>query len=213
MHLPSLSFAHLIDTLLLVIHYVALKYDVSKKILEDAASEREKILDEARDKASSIIGEAEDKAKEISQDGKLKAQKKYGEVFDVEVTRAKTELRQKTISYKIKLIDETIAESKERLWSLDKKQYEKFIKKTLKSLNIKDGYYQIGSKEKVIDGGMIESISNLKKAEGKPDFLNGIRITKGKAQYNITADSLVDSDIDDIRMETAFYLFGKEKQE
>lgn len=186
--------------------------NVSKKILEDATLEREKILDEARKKASSIIGEAEDKVKEINQDGKLKAQKKYREVFDVEVTRAKTELNQKMIACKIKLIDETTAKVKERLWSLDRKQYEKFIKRTLKSLNIKEGQYQIGSKEKVIDGKMIESISNLEKAGGKPDFLNGIKIIKGKAQYNITADSLVDSDIDDIRMETAFYLFGKEKQ-
>jgi len=185
--------------------------NVSKKILEDTTVEREKILDEARKKASAIVEEAENKAKEINQDGKLKAQKKYKEVFDVEVIKARTELDQKMIIYKIGLIDEVIAKAKERLSSLDKKQYERFIKNTFKTLNVKDGCYQIGSEEKNIDSKMIESIADLKKANVKPDFKKGIKIVKGKAQYNITADSLVDSNIDDIRMETAIYLFGKEK--
>lgn len=185
--------------------------NVSKKILEDASTEREKILDEGRKKASSIIGEAEKKAEEINRDGKLKAQEKYKEVFDVEVTRAKTELKQRATAYKINLIDEIIAGAKDRLSSLDKKEYEKFIKKTLKTLNVGNGYYQIGSQEKNINGKMIESIAKLKKEDGRPDFKKGIKIIKGKTQYNITADSLIDPDIDDIRMETAFYLFGKEK--
>jgi V/A-type H+-transporting ATPase subunit E len=185
--------------------------NVSRKILEDASVEREKILDEARKKASDIIGEAEKKAEEINRDGKLKAQEKYKEVFDVEVIRAKTELNQKATAYKIDLIDEVIAKAKEKLSSLDKKEYEKFVKKTLKTLNIRNGYYQIGSREKNISGKMIESIAKLKKAGGKPDFKKGIKIIKGKTQYNITADSLIDPDIDDIRMEAALYLFGKEK--
>ena len=79
-------------------------------------------------------------------------------------------------------------------------------------LNIDEGYYQIGSEETNIDGRMIESIRDLKKTDGNPDFKKGIRIIKGKAEYNIAPDSLIDSNIDDIRMDAALYLFGKEKQ-
>jgi len=185
--------------------------NVSKKILEDAAAEKEKILTEARGKASAIVEEAEKKAEEIKQEGKLKAKEKYQEVFDVEVTRAKTELNQKVINYKIDLIDDVIAEAKKRLSDLDKKEYERFLRKTLKELKVKNGSYQIGSQEKSINGKMIESMAKLKKAGGKPDFKKGIKIIKGKAQYNITADSLIDPNIEDIRMETAFNLFGEEK--
>ncbi len=185
--------------------------NVSKKILDDAEAEKQKILDEARAKAGSITAEAEKKAEEIIQEGKLEAKEKYQEVFDVEVIRAKTELNQKVINYKIDLIDDVIAEAKKRLSDLDKKEYENFLKKTLKELKIRSGSYQIGSQEKNINGKMIESMAKLRKAAGRPDFKKGVKVIKGKAQYNITADSLVDPDIEDIRMETALNLFGKEK--
>jgi V/A-type H+-transporting ATPase subunit E len=185
--------------------------NVSKKILDDAEAEKKKILDEARAKAGDIIAEAEKKAEEIMQEGKVKAQERYREVFDVEVTRAKTELNQKVVNYKIDLIDDAIAEAKKRLSGLDKKEYKKFLKKTLKELKVKSGSYQIGSQEKNIDGKMVESIKRLKKEGGRPDFKKGIRIIKGKARYNITADSMIDPDIEDIRMETALNLFGEEK--
>ncbi len=185
--------------------------NVSKKILEDANAERGKILDEARKRASDIIQEADKKAEEIKQEGKLKSQEKYREVFDVELTRAKTELNQKVVSCKISLIDDVVSEVKKRLSGLDKKEYEKFLKKVLKELKIRSGNYQIGSREKNISGKMVESIANLKKIRGKPDFTKGIKIIKGKASYNITADSLVDPNIEDIRMNTAISLFGEEK--
>jgi V/A-type H+-transporting ATPase subunit E len=185
--------------------------NVSKKILDDAEAEKQKILNEARAKAGSITAEAEKKAEEILKEGKLKAKEKYQEVFDVEVVKAKTELNQKVINYKIDLIDDVIAEAKRRLSSLDKKEYEKFLKKALKELKIKSGSYQIGSQEKSISGKMIESMAKLKKAAGRPDFKKGVKIIKGRAQYNITADSMIDPDIEDIRMETALNLFGKEK--
>lgn len=185
--------------------------NVSKKVLDDAAKERDKILDEARKKASVVIEKAEGKVKEIHRSGKLRAWEKYKEVLNIEVSRAKSELNQKVLLYKIGLVDDAIDKVKKKLASLGKKDYEKFLKKTLKELNVEKGYYQIGNEERNIDGKMIESIANFKKADGKPDFEKGIRIIKGKAEYNIAPDSLIDSNIDDVRMDVAFYLFGKEK--
>jgi V/A-type H+-transporting ATPase subunit E len=185
--------------------------NVSRKILDDAAAEKQKILDEAIAKAADITAEAEKKAEEIMQEGKIKAHERYQEVFGVEVTRAKTELNQKVINYKIDLIDDVIAEAKKGLSDLDKKEYEKFLKKTLNELKVKGGSYQIGSREKNIDGKMIESIAKLKKEGGSPDFKKGVRIIKGRARYDITADSLIDPNIEDIRMETALNLFVEEK--
>ena len=185
--------------------------NVSKKVLDDAGKERDKILDEARKKASVAIEETEERVKEIHQSGKLRAREKYREVLNIEVSRAKSELNQKILMYKIDLVDDAIDKAKEKLVSLGKKDYEKFLKKTLEVLNIDEGYYQIGSEETNIDSKMIESITDFKKADGKPDFKKGIRIIKGKAEYNIAPDSLIDSNIDDIRMDVALYLFGKER--
>lgn len=185
--------------------------NVSKKILDDAGKERDKILDEARKKASVAIEETEERVKEIHQSGKLRAWEKYKEVLNIEVSRAKSELNQKILMHKIGLVDEVIGKAKKKLTCLGKKDYEKFLKKNLDVLSIDEGYYQIGSEERNIDGKMIESIANFKKADGKPDFEKGIRIIKGKVEYNIAPDSLIDSNIDDVRMDVAFYLFGKEK--
>jgi len=185
--------------------------NVSKKILDDAGKERDKILDEARKKASVAIEETEERVKEIHQSGKLRAGEKYREVLNIEVSRAKSELNQKILMYKIDLIEDVIDRVKKKLTCLGKKDYEKFLKKTLDVLSIDEGYYQIGSEETNIDGKMMESLADFKKVDGKPDFKKGIRIIKGKAEYNIAPDSLIDSNIDDIRMDVALYLFGKER--
>lgn len=185
--------------------------NVSKKVLDDAGKERDKILGEARKKASAVIEKTEGKAKEIHRSGKLRAWERYKEVLNIEVSRAKSELNQKILMYKIGLVDDAIDRARGKLTGLGKKDYEKFLKKTLKVLNIDEGYYQIGSEETNIDSKMIESIADFKKADGKPDFKKGIKIIKGKAEYNIAPDSLIDSNIDDIRMDVALYLFGKEK--
>ena len=185
--------------------------NVSKKILDDAVKGREKELNETRAKASMIIEEAKNKAIEIHRDGKLEAWQRYKEFLNIELSKIKSELDQKVLVYKISLIDDVIENVKRRLSNINKKDYEKFLKKNLEILNIKSGYYQIGSEEAGIDNKMIESIADLKKADGKPDFKKGIKIIKGKAEYNIAPDILVDSNIDDIRMEAALYLFSEEK--
>ncbi len=185
--------------------------NVSKKILEDSKKQKEEILNEAREKASVIIKEAEGRAKEICHNGKIKVQDRYKQVFDMELDRVRMELSQKMISYKISLIDEVIERAKDKLSSLSREEYKKFLGKIFSDMDMDKGFYQIGSEEKNVNGKMIESIAKLKKADGKPDFKKGIKIIKKKAEYNITADSLIDSNIDDIRMEAAFYLFGKEK--
>ena len=185
--------------------------NVSKKILYDAAKERDRILGEARKKASVVIEETEEKAKEIHKSGKLRAGERHKEVLNIEVSRAKSELNQKVLMHKISMVEEVIGMAKEKLASLGKKDYKKFIKKNLEVLNTDEGYYQIGNEETNIDCKMIESIANFKKADEKPDFKKGIRIIKERVEYNIAPDSLIDSNIDDISMEVAFYLFGKEK--
>ncbi|MDD5622004.1 MAG: V-type ATP synthase subunit E [Actinomycetota bacterium] len=186
--------------------------NVSKKVLDDARKEKDKILEEARGKARAIIEDAEKKAKDIHRSGKLEAWEKQKEVLNIELSRAKSGINQKMLMYKIGLVEDTIDRARQKLADPGRKDYEKFLKKTLGELDVDGGFYQIGSEEVNIDDKMIESIKSLKKVEGKPDFKKGIRIIKGKAEYNITPESFIDANIDDIRMDTALYLFGKEKQ-
>ena len=186
--------------------------NVSKKVLDDALKEKEQELKEAKKKASEIIEKAKQRALEIHRNGKLKAWHKYKEVLNVELSKIKSRLNQEILLYKINLVDEVINKAKEKLLGMSKEDYKKFLEKNLKALNIDSGYYLIGSEEKDIDSKMIESIANLKKAEGRPDFKKGIKIIKGKAECIISPDVLIDSEIDDIRMEVALYLFGNGRE-
>src|SRR4030067_2533308 len=140
--------------------------NVSKKVLEDARKESDKILEDARGKANAIIEEARKKAKDIHRTGKLEAWEKHKEVLNIELSRAKSEINQKMLMYKIGLIEDAIDRARKKLAVLGKKDYEKFLKKTLGTLDVDGGYYQIGSEETIIDDNMIGSLSGLKRAEG-----------------------------------------------
>ncbi len=185
---------------------------VSKRILDDAEKEKKLEMDKARKIASEIIEESKKEAGEIHRNGKLNAWNKYKEKLGIELSRIKSGLNQKILLYKIGLVDDAVREAKKRLSNMDKKDYRKFLKKTLKTLNIDGGYYVIGSEEKKIDSKMIESIANLKNLDEKPDFKKGVKIIKGKAEYKISPEILIDSEIDDIRMEVALELFGSSEE-
>lgn len=186
--------------------------NVSRKVLDDARKEKERRMDEARKKAADIIDRAKQRAGEVKKDGRLKASQKHKEVLNIELSKIKSEMDREILMHKIKLVDDVIEEAKKKLLAMNRKDYKKFLIKSLKPLDIDGGFYQIGTEEKNIDGKMIESIAELKKAEGKADFKKGIKIISGKAEYNISPGILIDSDIDDIRMEAARYLFGNDKE-
>ena len=185
---------------------------VSKKVIDDAENEKKRELDKARRMASKIIKESKEEAGEIHCKGKLEAWHRYKEKLAVELSRIESGLNQKILLYKIGLVDDVIQEAKKTLSNMGKEDYRKFLKKSIKSLDIDGDYYVIGGKEKKIDDKMVRSIANLKKSDEKPDFEKGIKIIKGRAEYRISPEILIDSEIDDIRMEVALELFGKDRE-
>jgi V/A-type H+/Na+-transporting ATPase subunit E len=182
--------------------------NVSKKVLDDAELQKEQEIGEAKKKAGEIIKEAKKRALEIHNDGKIESGKKYEEVLNIELSKIKSALNQSNLMFKINLVDDVINKARTRLISMDSEGYKKLLEKNIKALNINEGYYLIGSEEEKIDEKMVESIAKIKKLNEEPDFKKGIKIISGKAEYNISPEALIDSDLDDIRMEVAKELFG-----
>ncbi len=181
---------------------------VSKKVIAEAEKAKKRELEKAKKMASEIIEESKKEAIEIHRSGKLDAWNRYREKLGIELSRIKSQMSAKILLYKISLVDDVIDEAKKRLSNMSREDYVKFLKNSIKSLNIDDSYYVIGSEEEKIDDEMVASISNLKKSDKKPDFKKGIKIIKGKALYRISPEISIDSEIDDIRMEVAQELFG-----
>ena len=188
--------------------------NVSKKIIDDACSEKEKVTNEAKEKASSVIAEAEKRKKRILEEGKQIAGERYKEVYNMEVFKAKSGFNQKILLQKIDLVDQVIKKAKEKLAGAGKRDYEKLLGKVLKSMNISKALYQIGTKENRIDDKMLKSVAagmNLKISSTAADFEKGLKIIDGKAEYRISAETFIEADLDDLKMDTAFFLFGKEQ--
>ncbi len=190
--------------------------NVSKKILDDAALEREKNLNDGREKASAVMKETESKKKKLLDEGKQKAKERYKETYNREILKAKSDFKQKILLYKLSIIDEIIKKAKNELYNLSKDDWRKFIKKSLNDLSIKEGLYLIGNKEKHIDDKIVQSLSKeikikLEKTNSKNEFERGLKIFSGNAQYDISPEAVIESEIDDIKMEIALFLFGRGK--
>jgi len=188
--------------------------NVSKKITDDACLEKEKVTNEAKEKASSVIAEAEKRKKRILEEGKQNAGERYKEVYNMEVFKAKSGFNQKILLQKIDLVDQVIKKAKEKLAGAGTKDYEKLISKILKGINISKALYQIGTKENRIDDKMLKSVEagmNLEESRKEVDFEKGLKIIDGKAEYRISAETFIEADLDDLKMDTAFFLFDKEE--
>jgi len=188
--------------------------NVSKKIIDDACLEKEKVTNEAKEKASLIIAEAEKRKKRILEEGKQNAGERYKEVYNMEVFKAKSGFNQKILLQKIDLVDRVIKKAKQKLTGAGRKDYEKLLGKIIKSINISKALYQIGTKENIIDDKMLKSVAadmNLEKSSITADFEKGLKIIDGKAEYRISAETFIEANMDDLKMDTAFFLFGKEQ--
>ena len=187
--------------------------NVSKKILDDAALEREKNLNSGRERALEVLKETENRKKKLLDEGKQKASEKYREVYNLEILKAKTEFRQKILLCKLEVIDRIIEKAKNKLAELGREDYIKFIKKSLASSGIMEGTYLIGRNEKRIDDKTIQSILekvHLKKSNNSDEFETGLKIFNKNVQYYISPETLVEAEIDDIKIKIAFFLFGGE---
>ncbi len=188
--------------------------NVSKKIIDDAEREKGKILADARERAEEIIGEAKKKKKGTLDEAKKKAEQKHKQAYDLEILKAKSEADQRLLLSKLKLVDETIAKAKQKIYQSDKQDYVKFIKKGLEELDIKEGTYVIGKEENKLNAKTVSSMGKkikLKKSDQEPDFPRGIKVISENKEYLLSPQTIIDSQVEDVKMEVADLLFGKEK--
>ncbi|MFC2145169.1 hypothetical protein ACFLQQ_02455 [Actinomycetota bacterium] len=185
--------------------------NVSKKVLDDAQNIRKANLKEASDKADGILTEAEREVKDTLKKGKEEASQHYRKTYDMEVFKTRSRLEQKMLLEKIKLVDSIISKSKKRLSDLDRSQWKKFLAKSIAALGIKEGTYRIGSNEKMLDKELIETVSGLKPQNKGEKLQKGLKVFGEKAEYDLTPEKYLDMDIEDLKMEIASYLFGREK--
>lgn len=187
--------------------------NVSKKILEDAQNEAGKIIEAAKKNAAEIIEDANLKREKKLKDAGVEAQSIYKKAYELEISKAKSSMEQEILMQKIELVNSLLDKSVSKLVTENSAGYEKFLEKTLKSLNISGGSYQIGKSEQFITDSIVEKIAGslkLARQGTEPDFEYGLKIIDDKKEFSISAQTLIHTKIDDIRIELAQFLFEKE---
>jgi len=185
--------------------------NVSRKIIEDAEAVRSKNIREAEEKASGIIAEAESKIQEIIEEGRARAKKHYESTYAIEYDRVRVALEQKLLLRKLEIVGGIIAGAKRRLSGLDREGWKKFLKKMAGELDIKGGKYIIGKNEDAVDGSLVSTIKGLEPDDAIPDFDRGIKITGDKTEISLSPAAYLDTDIENLKMEIASFLFDGEK--
>lgn len=188
--------------------------NVSKKILDDAARQKEEMLEAAEKKAQEILSEAEDKRSRIKSEAKKQASEKYDQVYQMVLSKNLAQMEQKVLLSKLGLIEGVIEKAKKRLKESDSKEYLTYIKGVLNSLDLPEGAYMIGKNEKGLKEEALRPLmdqANIKRSKDEPDFDEGVKIVSGNAQYSISFPDAIEAIKEDLKIELASFLFDEEK--
>lgn len=189
---------------------------VSKKILEDARKGAEEIGEEANRKAREIGERAAAEAKEIKEKSKAEASDAARDEEGRLIALAKLELRKSLLTAKRSLVDETFEKAVSRLNSLERGEYQKFVKRLLlDAAESGDEEVVVSPKEDRIDKQFLRKVSKelhskgtLKLSQEKREMKGGFVLKKGRVEVKATFDSLVDGLRDELEIEVARLLFG-----
>jgi len=163
--------------------------NLSKKILEDAETEAQSIKHAAESEALKITEKAKEHVSKLLAEAKILAESAYKESFDKKVSQNESLKRQEMLSKKMEIVESVMKKVREEIEKLPKEDYREYFKKNAKSLNIDEGEFQIGIKEKNIDPPFIKQLfktAKLAESKEKPDFDYGIRIISLGALYTIS---------------------------
>jgi V/A-type H+/Na+-transporting ATPase subunit E len=187
--------------------------NVSKKILDDADKERQEILGEAEKKAQAILDEARKKKEEILSEAKREASEKYDQVYGREISKGKALMDQKILLLKLELLEKVMEKAKESLAGLGTKEYISYIKNVLEDIDISEGQYVVGSKEKKLKQEELKPLMDkigVKNSKEGPDFEEGLKILSGNAEYSISPLKAIEAIEDEIKIDIASFIFGEE---
>ncbi len=184
--------------------------NVSKKLIEDAENEKREILAEAKKKAEAILKEAEEAREIILTKGNALAREMYKREYDFLIAQFNSQLNQKFLMEKIKIVDDIIKNIINRLENISIDRIEKPLLKFAGDINVKNAVYQTGKNEKRITDSVVGKIFGNKKiikSEKAPNFDRGLKIIDGRKEYYFSERNLIDPESEDTKMEISKLLF------
>ncbi|SKA90785.1 V/A-type H+-transporting ATPase subunit E [Caloramator quimbayensis] len=195
--------------------------NLKNRLLEDDKKRAAEIENEAKVKADEIINGAKLKASDILEDIKQRAEKDGKERKERLIARAQLDARNSILKAKQQAIDKVFSLVIERVSSMNKTEYEDFIKKLLIN-NVETGEEEVifsnNDKER-INSNVIDEVNNELKRQGKNgnlklssdtrNILSGFILKRGGLEINCSIDSQIRAFRENLEGEIATLLFSK----
>lgn len=194
--------------------------NITSKILRDAEGRKESILATAEEEKNKILSKKVASAKELEKEILEKAEIEAKSKKERVISGAKLKARNEKLAAKQEVIEEVFSKSVETLCKLNDREFVKFIKDSILSLNI-DGDETLILNEngnKIVSKEVVAEINAELKAKGLKGeikisetiglFRGGFILEKGGVEINNTFESLVDSLKDQLEFEVAKVLFN-----
>ena len=192
--------------------------NITSKILRDAEGRKESILATAEEEKNKILSKKVASAKELEKEilEKAEIEAKSERV----ISGAKLKARNEKLAAKQEVIEEVFSKSVETLCKLNDREFVKFIKDSILSLNIDGDETLILNEDgnKIVSKEVVAEINAELKAKGLKgeikisetigSFRGGFILEKGGVEINNTFESLVDSLKDQLEFEVAKVLFN-----
>ena len=188
--------------------------NITSKILRDAEGRKESILATAEEEKNKILSKKVASAKELEKEIEAKSKKERV------ISGAKLKARNEKLAAKQEVIEEVFSKSVETLCKLNDREFVKFIKDSILSLNIDGDETLILNEDgnKIVSKEVVAEINAELKAKGLKgeikisetigSFRGGFILEKGGVEINNTFESLVDSLKDQLEFEVAKVLFN-----
>ena len=194
--------------------------NITSKILRDAEGRKESILATAEEEKNKILSKKVASAKELEKEILEKAEIEAKSKKERVISGAKLKARNEKLAAKQEVIEEVFSKSVETLCKLNDREFVKFIKDSILSLNIDGDETLILNEDgnKIVSKEVVAEINAELKAKGLKgeikisetigSFSGGFILEKGGVEINNTFESLVDSLKDQLEFEVAKVLFN-----
>jgi len=163
--------------------------NLPKKIIEDGENEGKKIKENAHITSSKIIEKNKELANKIINDAKIIAETVYKEVNEKKISQNEAVKRQEILSKKMGIVENVMKKIIEEIENLPKDTYREYFKRNAKQLNLSEGEFTIGVKEKKIDLSFVKEIFKpvkLIESNEKADFDYGVKIMSPGSLYTLS---------------------------
>ncbi len=192
--------------------------NITKKIIDDAASERDAIINEAKNQAEEILANAKVKAEEIEARAESRGKQEHEKQLASKKAVAVIDGRNLTLEKKQDVINECFERAVSELQNMPEGEYLAYLKGCGEKAGVSEGEIVLNKRDREAYGEkLVEALNQsgdnkLVLSDETRDIAGGLMIKVGRTYVNVSVDAVLEELHDELTVECAKVLFpGQER--